>query len=396
MTMTDYDVIVVGAGPAGSVTARFAAENGASVLMLERDREPGIPVRCAEGISGGGLEDFIKIDKRWIASEIDTARLYTPNGSSLEMKSEVRGYVLERRLFDAALYDIACRAGVVMSTKANVTGIERNSDRTIMVKYKKMGVIHRVSCKIVIGADGIESRVGRWFGLKTNLKLEDISTSVQYTINNIDVEDNVISFFFGSNYAPGGYVWIFPKSKRSANVGLGIAGCFAHEKPAQEYLDEFIAERFPNASISYTVYAGIPITTTLKQITADNLLLVGDAAHQVNPITGGGIKQAMIAGRIAGVTAAEAISKGDYSERAFKAYPQRWEKVLGSKHRFMYSIKEKVLNASDSRLDKIAEMCNNIPPEKFTLTELFKQVIKGDPKLIAEMARAFVVSKVAF
>jgi len=396
MAMTDYDVVVVGAGPAGSVTARYAAENGISVLMLERDREPGIPVRCAEGISGGGLEEFIKIDKRWIASEIDTARLYTPSGNRLEMKSEVRGYILERRLFDAELCNIACRAGVMMNTKANVTGIERNSDRTVTVIFRKMGVTHRVRCRVVIGADGIESRVGRWFGLKTNLKLEDISTSVQYTINNIDVEDNVISFFFGTNYAPGGYIWIFPKSKRSANVGLGIAGCFAHEKPAQEYLDEFIRTRFPDASISYTVYAGIPIATTMKQIITDNLLLVGDAAHQVNPITGGGIKQAMIAGRIAGEVAAEAVSKGDCSERAFRAYPQKWEKALGSKHRFMYSIKEKVLNASDERLDKIAEMCNSIPPEKFALTELFKQVIKGDPKLIAEMAKAFVVSKVPF
>ncbi|MBW6515373.1 MAG: NAD(P)/FAD-dependent oxidoreductase [Candidatus Cloacimonetes bacterium] len=391
-----FDVVVVGAGPAGSVSARFAAENGLSVLMLERDREPGIPVRCAEGISGGGLETFINIDKRWIASEITAARLYTPDGNMLEMKSEVKGYVLERRIFDSALCDIACNKGVIMKTKSNVTGMQRNNDHTVTLFYKFLGEERQVKCRIVIGADGIESRVGRWFGLKTNLKLEDISTSVQYTINNIKVDRHVISFFFGTKIAPGGYVWIFPKSETSANVGVGIAGSFASHKRAQEYLDEFVCAKFPNASVSYIVYAGIPIATTLPNIIADNLMLVGDAAHQVNPITGGGIKQAMIAGKIAGETAAEAIRKDDCSAKALKPYSQKWEKALGSKHRFMYSIKEKVLYASDERLNKISEMCKNMPPDQFTLTDLFKQVIKGDPKLIADMAKAFVVSKINF
>lgn len=392
----EYDIVVVGAGPAGSVTARFAAENGASVLMLERDREPGIPVRCAEGVSGGGLEDFIKLDKKWIASEVTTARLYIPNGESLEMKTGVKGYVLDRRLFDTALCDIACQKGVVMLTKANVTGILKNSDRTVTVFYDHLGSSKEVKCRIVIGADGLESRVGRWFGLKTHLKLEDISSSVQYTINNIKVDKHIISFYFGSKYAPGGYIWIFPKSETSANVGLGVAGNFAKERRAQAYLDEFVQENFPEASISYIVYAGIPITTTLPEITADNLMLVGDAARQVNPITGGGIKQGMIAGKIAGETAAEALRKGDYSKKAFKSYPQRWEKALGSKHRFMYSIKEKILYASDERLNKIAALCKDVPQEKLSLTELFKQVIKGDPKLVAEMAKAFLVSKISF
>ncbi len=391
-----YDLIVIGAGPAGSVTARFAAENGASVLMLERDREPGIPVRCAEGISGGGLEAFIEIDKRWIATEIDTARLFTPNGSCLEMKSDVRGLILERRIFDSALCDLACQKGVIMKTKANVTGAKRNSDGTVTVLYTHQGSKYQVKCRILIGADGIESRVGRWFGLKTDLKLEDISTSVQYTINNINIKKNVITFYFGTKIAPGGYVWVFPKSENSANVGVGIAGNFASRKRAQDYLDEFVEKEFPNASISYVVYAGIPITTTLPKIIADNLMLVGDAARQVNPISGGGIKQAMIAGKIAGETAAQALKKGDCTMKALKPYPQKWESLLGAKHRFMYSIKEKVLHASDERLDKIAQMCNNIPPDKFSLTELFKQVIKGDPKLVAEMAKAFVVSKINF
>jgi digeranylgeranylglycerophospholipid reductase len=389
----EYDLVVVGAGPAGSVTSRFASENGASVLMLERDREPGIPVRCAEGISSGGLETFIDLDKKWIASEISNAKLITPDGSSLMMKSSFKGYILERRLFDAALCDLACQKGAVMLTRANVMSAERTADGMIEVAFTHLGEMNKVKCRILIGADGIESRVGRWLGLKTHLQLSDVSSALQYTLNNIDIDSETLEFHFGTKIAPGGYIWVFPKSSTTANVGIGVAGSFTSEKKSRAYLDEFINQRFKKPSISYTVFAGIPICATLKEIVADNLMLVGDAARQVNPITGGGIKQAMIAGKIAGLTAAEGIKKGDYSAKFLNQYPQSWEKVLGSKHRFMYTIKEKILYASDERLNRIATMCNNIPPDKMNLTDLFKQVIKGDPKLVAEMAKAFVVSK---
>ncbi len=391
----EYDVIVVGAGPGGSVTARFSAENNLSTLILERDREAGIPVRCAEGISGGGLDAFINIDERFISSRIRKARLYTPDGNHLDMRSKVEGYVLERRVFDSALCDIACQKGAEMLTKADVTGIKKTSDGKMKVFFTYKGLQRYVTCKIVIGADGVESRVGRWAGIDTTLKLNDISSSTQYRINNIQLDSEMISFYFGNKIAPGGYVWVFHKSSNSANVGIGITGNFAQNKPAQDYLDEFIKIHFPEASISYTVYSGVPIANTLDKIVADNVMLVGDAARQVNPVTGGGIKQAMVAGKIAGEVAAEAILKNDYSTKILKKYSQEWERVLGSKHRFMYKIKEKVLNAPDERLNKISNICKGLPAEDISLTYLFKAVVKGDPKLVAEMATAFVLSKIS-
>lgn len=390
----EYDVVAVGAGPGGSVAARFAAENNLSVLLLERDREPGIPVRCAEGISGGSLEKFINIKPEHIAATITKARLNTPDGNHLEMRTNFKGYILERRLFDADLCDLACEHGASMLTKADVTGLERLKDGKIKVNYRYHDKMREVVSKIVIGADGVESRVGRWAGLNTALKLSDISTSTQYTLSNINVDPELISFYFGNKIAPGGYLWVFPKSKTTANVGLGISGNFAKEKPAQQYLDDFVSRRFPEASITYKVYSGVPIACTLENIVADNVMLVGDAARQVNPITGGGIKQAMIAGKLAGEMAVQAIRKENYSAKFLKKYQQEWEKVLGSKHRFSYKIKEKVLAAPDERLNKIADICKGIPPENMTLSDLFKAVIKGDPKLVAEMASAFVLSKI--
>jgi digeranylgeranylglycerophospholipid reductase len=390
----EYDVIVVGAGPGGSVTARFAAENGASVLMLERDREPGIPVRCAEGVSSGKLDSFIDIDKRWIANEISGARLYTPDGNHLEMRSSVNGYILERRIFDTALCELASEKGAVMLTKANVTGADRVEDNLIKVSYEYRGKTDHIFCKILIGADGIESRVGRWLGLKTKLELNDISTSVQYTLTNLKIQHDILQFHFGNNVAPGGYAWVFPKSETTANVGLGITGNFAHAKGPKNYLDDFVEKHFPQSSVSYTVYSGIPVAATLKDIVTDNVMLVGDAARQVNPITGGGIKQAMVAGKIAGTLAAEAVKKNNFSKKFLQSYAQEWDKTLGSKHRFMHKVKEKILHASDERLNKLSYMCKDIPPDQISLPELFKKVVKGDPMMVAEMAKAFVLSKI--
>ena len=106
----------------------------------------------------------------------------------------------------------------------------------------------------------------------------------------------------------------FPKNDRVANVGLGISGEYARYKSAKKYLKEFIDKHFPNSAVLYTVVGGVPCAPTLKKIVADGLMLVGDAAHQVNPISGGGIATAMIAGKIAGCVAAEAIKEDDFSE----------------------------------------------------------------------------------
>ena len=108
MTKSKYDVVVIGAGPTGSTAARFAAENGASVLILERDREPGIPVRCAEGVSHAGLIRFIEPDPKWIAAKIEVAKLISPNGEVAYMHQNGTGYVLECRIFDTELCNIAC------------------------------------------------------------------------------------------------------------------------------------------------------------------------------------------------------------------------------------------------------------------------------------------------
>ncbi len=394
MVKDRYDVVVIGAGPAGSVAARYAAENGASVLILERDREPGIPVRCAEGVSHNGIVPFIDIDKRWIASQIDVAKLTSPNGESAFMHNNGIGYVLERRIFDTALCELAAKHGACLITKANALDLIKENDKICGVKYRYMGETKEVRCDLVIAADGTESRVGRWAGINTAVALRDIDTCVQYTLAGIDIKKDIVEFYFGNEVSPGGYIWIFPKSDNTANVGIGISGHLSHEKGPKEFLDKFVEKRFPNATITYTVYGGVPTSATLKEIVRDNIMLVGDAARQVNPITGGGIVQGIIAARIAGKLAAEAVKKGQFDAKFLKKYHKEWDKILGNTQKVMHSMKEKFLFMTDERFNNLVRFCKKIPEDKFSLKALFTEAVKGDPKLMLDVAKSFVVSKI--
>ena len=98
----------------------------------------------------------------------------------------------------------------------------------------------KIISKIVIGADGIESRVGRWGNIKTSVRMKDMESCLQYTVSNIDINQEQMVMYVGSNFAPGGYMWIFPKGEGSANIGIGISGKYSKKKSAKKYLDEFI------------------------------------------------------------------------------------------------------------------------------------------------------------
>ncbi len=394
MIKEKYDIVVIGGGPTGSVAARFAAQNSASVLMLERDREAGIPVRCAEGVSEAGIKPFIDLDERWIAGKIEIAKLNSPNGEMAEMHNNGTGFVLERRIFDTALCDLAVEKGTDYITKADAIDLIWENEKICGVKYKYMGKIKTVKCDIVIGADGVESRVGRWAGIDTKVRLEDMDTCVQYTLSGIDVDENACEFFFGKDVSPGGYVWIFPKSKSTANIGIGIAGHLAKEKGPKEYLDEFVEKHFPKAKINYTVYGGVPTAATLKEIVKDNIMLVGDAARQVNPITGGGIVQGMIAAKIAGEVAAEAVKEKKFNAKFLKKYPKLWDKKLGKTQKITFDLKEKFMTMTDERFNSIVEFCQKVPRDQFSLKALFTEAVKGDPKLMLDVAKSFVVSKI--
>jgi len=384
-----FDIIVVGGGPAGTTAARYAAQEGLSVLLLEKDRDIGVPVRCGEAVTDEGLRIFHEPQERWIKSTIKRLRLIPPSEKAIDLNLQQIGYILDRRVFDYDLGEYASQAGAQIVTKAYVTGLIIKNDFVSGVTGIFMGQPFNVESKLVIAADGVESRVGRWAGLKTNIKMKDMESAYQKTITGIEVDENRFDIYVSRKWAPGGYLWIFPKGPNIANVGLGVSGEYSKEKSAIRYLDEFLDSHFPNYSVVAQAAGGVPCARTLKTIVSNGLMLTGDAARMVNPMTGGGIVSGMRGGLLAAQTAVKAINNGDVSAKSLKPFQKEWHKVGGKNHDRFYRIKETIYKLSDEDIDSIADAVSEIPEGERTITKVFSKAVFKKPSLVVDVVRVF-------
>jgi len=385
-----YDIVVVGAGPAGSMAARAAARGGARVLLLDKRRELGVPVQCGEALAEEPLRDLgIKPDSRWIAGKINAVRLISPSGIevSIAEKSAVHGkvgFILDRKVFDKHLVMLAAKEGADVKVGTLVDGLLMDGKKIAGVKASSFDGRMEVRAEVVIAADGVVSRVARWAGVNTTLKPADIESGAQFQMVGIDVKSpEVMEYYFGSRITPGGYAWLFPKGRDMANVGIGILGS-RMQRPAIDYLKDFV-NSMPGLKKGRVIEingGGVPVGGPIPKTVKDNLLIIGDAARQVNALTGGGIDSAMRAGDIAGEVAAKAVASRDASEKKLKEYEKRWRKQMGKKFERYLKAKEVLLDMSDEELDKLAKALQGVEFDKISLTDMLKVFMKVNPKLL--------------
>lgn len=388
-----YDVIVVGAGPGGSITAKTCVEAGLDVLLIEKRQEIGDPVRCAEAVGKDALKKHIEPDNKWIASEVKGSILIAPDGTEIKMSEDASsnmkvGYVLERKIFDRTLAQKAAMAGAEVMVKTRAIGLLRSNGMVTGIKAMYMGETHEIKADIVIGADGIESKVGRWGGIDTSLKLGDIETGVQFLVSNIDPGE-YNKFYLGEKYAPGGYQWIFPKGEHTANVGLGILGSKSGNIRAISLLQRFLEINMPKAKIIEMVVGGVPVSGPIKQTVTNGLILVGDAARQSDPLTGGGITNAMDAGKMAGEVCIKAKERGDYSVKTLKEYEDEWRATIGKELAKSLQVKNLLIKLTDGQLNQLAHSIKDIDSSKMELLSLLLVLFKKNPKLLWEVRTLF-------
>lgn len=339
-----YDLIVVGAGPAGSMAAWTAAKAGVSVLLLEKRQEIGSPVRCAEGVGRSALQAILEPQPRWIAATVSRAEIIamTEDKPLRLFNQGSEGYVLERRVFDRELAEQAAIAGAEVRVKCPVVGLLMEGQRVVGVRARLDDIDHEIEAAVVIGADGVESWVGRWAGLTGPLPAHEYMTCAQYLLAGVDIDPHCLQFWVLDHEAPGGYVWAFPKGDGKANVGLGIQADMAQEPPLA-VLNRFIESQpaLARGSAVTLITGGVPVTSMPARLVGDGVMLVGDAARQVDPLTGGGIISAMIAGRLAGQVAAEAIEAGAPDAAHLSSYEQAWNHTLGRRLARNYRLRQR-------------------------------------------------------
>ncbi|MBS3057385.1 MAG: NAD(P)/FAD-dependent oxidoreductase [Candidatus Diapherotrites archaeon] len=355
--MEHFDVIVIGLGPAGLAACKVLAEKKISVLGLDRKQEIGPPKRCAEGLGIAWFRRLkIKPNPEFAVHKIYGAVLFSPNGKSVTLKSKkLQGYILERKIFEKHLAISAAAKGAKITAKTDVLEAKRENGK-ILLTANQGGETKHFSCSLVIAADGIDSMIARELGLNTSNKLVDVDSGYQYEMTNIEgYDEKLLNLYFGTDVAPRGYLWVFPKRKNTANVGIGIGG--TQKETAKFYLDKFIASKpgLAKGSIIEVNAGVIPVGGFLENMTKDNLIAAGDAAHHVDPVHGGGIGIAMEAGMIAAQVASEAVKKKDFSEKFLSKYNKMWYEKRGNELKKKVRIRHLLENLSNEDFDYLAE-----------------------------------------
>jgi len=336
-----HDILIVGAGPAGSSAAVAAAKNNAKVLLIDKKKIIGEPVQCAEYVPRL-LISKIDVSSSCISQKVDGMKTYMSNSECFETRSP--GYILHRDIFDKELVKKAVDFGADLCLNAEC--ISKNNDKVLIKEKGKKRVI---TSKIVIGADGPCSTVGSW------IKCENTNflVGLQYKVPLVSPL-NFTKVYFDKRVF-GGYGWVFPKDKY-ANVGIGVK----QGKPGlnlNNLLDSFtrfLEEKNIIKNTPVLKNGGlIPCGGFLNSV-KDNIVLVGDAAGHTHPITGGGISQAVLCGRIAGKTASKAVNEDDFS--ILNEYKSEWQSIFADELN-RAKIKRELFEASWNDLDNVIRKC---------------------------------------
>jgi len=385
----DCDVVIVGGGPGGSMAAKFCAKGGLKTILIEKKAEIGAPLRCAEGVSKKWLEEVgIEPDPAWICADMVGAVIRSPSGYEFKLDeshagSEV-GYVLERHLFDKALARDAAEAGAKIMMRTSCTDVIREKGKLVGIKAKCMGENIEIRAKAIVAADGYESQVGRWAGIDTKLDMNDIDSCLQYRMVNADIDPEYCEFNIGTSIAPGGYLWIFPKGKGVANVGIGVMAKLCKDAEPKKYLDKFIAEdpRFKNSQPVEVVAGMVSTCPGLDCAVDDNIILVGDAARIIDPITGGGICHACRTGMYAGLVLTECAKKGDFSKNALMPYEKMWRDRMEDKLYRNWMAKERLAELDDNTIDELVKLISGSDIKEVNVYNLLKVVKEKFPKVV--------------
>jgi len=347
----EVDVLVVGAGPAGSTAAARLAKAGHSVRVIEEHPKVGYPVQCAGLVSQRVLD--LAGSASMVRRPVRGATVFGPSLESITFRAETpRAFVIDRAGLDVYLADRAARAGAEIRTSTRFDSVESgNAERLTVHVRAPDGSSEAIRARLVIGADGVASAVARAFRLRRPV---EVLPAFEAEFPESPGDPDTVEVYLGRTFAPGLFGWWIPDGAGGARVGIAAD---ADGTPARAYFDcllDFLARRFGRRLANPTAYlvSGIPIGT-LPRTHSRQVLLVGDAAAQVKPLSGGGIFTGMRCAEIAADVATNALARGDLSEASLAEYDRRWRAELGEEFRRALYLRRLFTRLSDDELDRV-------------------------------------------
>lgn len=336
-----FDVVVVGGGPAGASAATAAATAGVRVALIEEHTQVGRPIQCTGLLSLHGIQQT-KTRQDIRLRPIYGVHVYAPNGVRVALGNhKLQAYVIDRDRLDQQLIDEAKSVGVSVFTGLKATAWNREALSAINPATQERA---RFGAKILIGADGAHSRVAQWAKLPRPRKRV---YGTQVLVPHRPQREGFVEVFLGRNIAPNFFAWAVPARANTARVGL--ASDEAHD--AKINLNRLLTARFSTEVLSVqggTIPFGLPQKTV-----ADGVMLVGDAAGQAKPTSGGGIYTASLCGQIAGEVAAKAVKQQDVSTKVLNEYELRWRSKLERELQFGWHAHRMLCHLTDDHINRI-------------------------------------------
>jgi digeranylgeranylglycerophospholipid reductase len=314
--------------------------------------------------------------------------MYAPNGTYVEKHMPGVGLMLRRDGFDQALALQAKGWGAEVRTHHEVTGLLWDDDDVCGVQVKDHGTgrTYSIRARLTVGADGVEGFAGRWAKLTKHLRPREIHSAIEYVVEGDGFPTDTIELYLSRHYAPGGYAWVFPKGPGKANIGLGIHPLIAKEGTAREYLDRFIKDHFPNATVGHLIAGGVSGSKPLKTMVGDGILLVGESARQNNPFSGGGIMNALEGAEEAHKVIANALRHDDLRRETLQEYDKAWHDRNGRMIKKFARLRELFFKLDDDDMNGVVDVLDKVvrarPGKIADYTEVFYSAFKTTPGVL--------------
>ena len=367
MEELDFDVIVVGGGPAGSSAALMAAKYGCTVVLIEKEKY------IAETVRTSGVTWISDIEKFGIPKEchnpIKKFSFCSPKNSVTISDDIAKAAVLDVRKTYRFLAERARVAGAKIFVSTNVSDVLKNSSGECVGVIAKSQDKHiQFNGKVVIDASGFASVVAKELGHVKQWKKFGVGAEFEVKAEKLEWDNWWL--MVGQEYSPAGYAWIFPTSKDTARIGVGIGKPDSDVDPTVR-LNELIDKKMGPINDLGKIekiefhYGLIPNEGLSRKTVYDNLILVGDSAGQANPLVLEGIRYAIRFGEVAGKVAATAIKNGDTSETMLMPYEREWKKAIQSKINSAIKVQNRWVGLTDEEWDKELDIINELTADEF-------------------------------